>query len=245
MAKKELDRLWEMIGLRYASHPWHGVSIGENAPDEVTVYVEVVPTDTVKYEIDKESGFLKVDRPQKFSNYFPALYGFIPQTYCWERVANLCRAKTGRKEIMGDGDPLDICILTERNIDHGNLLVKAIPIGGFRMIDNGEADDKIIAILKNDEVYQHWRDVEYVPETLIARLKHYFLTYKDMPGSTLAKKTEITHIYSREEAHGVIRRSIEDYNDHFGDIEEKLTSAFRDVLDLEGIKRYLRSDKGK
>lgn len=245
MAKKELDRLWEMIGLRYASHPWHGVSIGENAPDEVTVYVEVVPTDTVKYEIDKESGFLKVDRPQKFSNYFPALYGFIPQTYCWERVANLCRAKTGRMEIMGDGDPLDICILTERNIDHGNLLVKAIPIGGFRMIDNGEADDKIIAILKNDEVYQHWRDVEYVPETLIARLKHYFLTYKDMPGSTLAKKTEITHIYSREEAHGVIRRSIEDYNDRFGDIEEKLTSAFRDVLDLEGIKRYLRSDKGK
>lgn len=245
MAKKELDKLWEMIGLRYASHPWHGVSIGESAPDEVTVYVEVVPTDTVKYEIDKETGFLKVDRPQKFSNYFPALYGFIPQTYCWENVASLCRDKTGRKEIMGDGDPLDICILTERNIDHGNLLVKAIPIGGFRMIDNGEADDKIIAILKNDEVYQHWRDVEYVPETLIARLKHYFLTYKDMPGSSGAKKTEITHIYSREEAHGVIRRSIEDYNDRFGDVEAKLTNAFRDVLDLEGIKRYLRTDKSK
>jgi len=245
MAKKELTKLWEMIGLRYASHPWHGVSIGEYAPDEVTVYVEVVPTDTVKYEIDKDSGFLKVDRPQKFSNYFPALYGFIPQTYCGEKVANLCRAKTGRKEIMGDGDPLDICILTERNIDHGNLLVKAIPIGGFRMIDNGEADDKIIAILKNDQVYQHWRDVEHIPETLIARLKHYFLTYKDMPGSTETKRTEITHIYSREEAHGVIRRSIEDYNDRFGDVEAKLTDAFRDVLDLEGIKRYLRSDKSK
>lgn len=239
MAKKELHKLWELIGLRYASHPWHGVSIGDNAPDKVTVFVEVVPTDTVKYEIDKSSGFLKVDRPQKFSNYFPALYGFIPQTYCWENVADLCRTKTGRKEVIGDGDPLDICILTERNIDHGNLLVKAIPIGGFRMIDNGEADDKIIAILENDEVYQHWRDVEHIPETLISRLKHYFLTYKDMPGSSGAKTTEITHIYSREEAHGVIRRSIKDYQNRFGNVEEELTIALRDVLLSEDLKRKL------
>ncbi len=244
MAKEELHKLWEMIGLRYASHPWHGVSIGDHAPDEVTVYVEVVPTDTVKYEIDKETGFLKVDRPQKFSNYFPALYGFIPQTYCGERVAELCRTKTGRKEVKGDADPLDICILTERNIDHGNLLVKAIPIGGFRMIDGGEADDKIIAILANDEVYQHWRDVEYIPETLISRLKHYFLTYKDMPGSTGIKKTEITHIYSREEAHGVIRRSIEDYQEKFGNVEEELTQAFMNALRSDDIKKVLDSDKG-
>jgi inorganic pyrophosphatase len=242
MAKEELNRLWEMIGLRYKSHPWHGVSIGDNAPDELTVFVEVVPTDTVKYEVDKETGFLKVDRPQKFSNYFPALYGFIPQTYCWERVANLCRAKTGRSEVIGDGDPLDICILTERHISYGNLLVKAIPIGGFRMIDGGEADDKIIAILKNDEVYQHWRDVEYIPETLISRLKHYFLTYKDMPGSTRSKRTEITGIYGREEAHGVIRRSIEDYNEKFGNVEEKLTQALWDSLDIEQLKELLRSN---
>jgi len=233
MGKEQLSRLWELIGLRYKSHPWHGVSLGDNAPDEVTVFVEVVPNDTVKYEVDKDTGFLKVDRPQKFSNYLPALYGFIPQTYCWERVANLCRAKTGRKEVMGDGDPLDICILTERNISYGNLLVKAIPIGGFRMIDGGEADDKIIAILSNDEVYQHWRDVEYIPETLISRLKHYFLTYKDMPGSTQTKRCEIAEIYGREEAHRVIRRSIEDYNDRFGNVEEKLTQALMDAFESE------------
>jgi len=243
MAKKELNRLWEMIGLRFKSHPWHGISIGESSPDEVAVYVEVVPTDTVKYEVDKATGYLKVDRPQKHSNYIPALYGFIPQTYCGERVANLCRTKTGRKSIIGDGDPLDICILTERNIDHGNLIVKAIPIGGFRMIDGGEADDKIIAILANDEVYQHWRDVEYIPETLISRLKHYFLTYKDMPGKN-ASNTEITHIYSREEAHGVIRRSMEDYSDEFGNIDDELTKALWDALDLDDLRSRL-SDKDK
>ncbi|MBT3751405.1 MAG: inorganic pyrophosphatase [Bacteroidetes bacterium] len=244
MAKEELSRLWEMIGLRYTSHPWHGISIGELAPDEITAYIEVVPTDTVKYEIDKESGYMKVDRPQKFSNHVPALYGFIPQTYCWERVANLCRAKTGRKELMGDGDPLDICVLTERHIEHGNLLVKAIPIGGFRMIDGGEADDKIIAIMKNDEVYQHWRDIEYIPETLIARLRHYFLTYKDMPGLS-KKKTEITHIYYREEAHGVIRRSIEDYQDRFGDVEEQMTAALWKALDFDEKSKLLKSgEKG-
>jgi len=235
MAREELNKLWEMIGLRFKSHPWHGISIGEDAPDEVMVYVEVVPTDTVKYEVDKVSGYLKVDRPQKYSNYIPALYGFIPQTYCWERVANLCRTKTGRKNIIGDGDPLDICILTERNIDHGNLIVRAIPIGGFRMIDGGEADDKIIAILANDEVYQHWRDVENVPETLISRLKHYFLTYKDMPGKAKSR-TEITHVYSREEAHAVIRRSMEDYEEQYGDFNVELTKAFLKALDLNKNK---------
>lgn len=221
-----------MLDLRYTSHPWHGIPMGEDAPDEVNVYVEVVPTDTVKYELDKETGYLKVDRPQKFSNYLPALYGFIPQTYCWERVADLCRSKTGRNDIIGDGDPLDICVLTERNISHGNLIVKAIPIGGFRMIDNGEADDKILAILKNDEVYQHWRDVELVPETLISRLKHYFLTYKDMPGLS-RRRCEITHIYGREEAHGLIRRSIDDYQEKYGNVPSRLNRAFLDMLEEE------------
>ncbi len=235
MANEELSKLWEMIGLRFKSHPWHGISIGENTPDEVSVFVEVVPTDTVKYEVDKATGYLKVDRPQKYSNYIPALYGFIPQTYCWERVANMCRTKTGRKNIIGDGDPLDICILTERNIDHGDLIVKAIPIGGFRMIDGGEADDKIIAILANDEVYQHWRDVENVPQTLISRLKHYFLTYKDMPGSAVSN-TEITHVYSREEAHAVIRRSMEDYDDEFGNLDSELYQAFKNARDSNNEK---------
>jgi len=232
MKEDQIRKFWNIIDLNFKSHPWHGISFGEEVPDEVTVFVEVVPTDTVKYEIDKETGYMKVDRPQKYSNYLPALYGFIPRTYCWENVADFCRDKTGRTDIVGDGDPLDICILTERHISHGNLLVKAIPIGGFRMIDKGEADDKIIAILKNDEVYQHWRDIQLVPETLISRLKHYFLTYKDMPGQS-KQRCEITHVYGREEAHGVIRRSIDDYNKKFGDVSESLRRAFRDIVNSE------------
>lgn len=229
MDNKILNRLWELIGLKYKAHPWHGIEIGENAPDEVSVFVEVVPTDTVKYEVDKETGYLKVDRPQKFSNYLPALYGFIPQTYCWENVAEISRTKVGNSNIIGDGDPLDICVLTERQIGFGNIIVKAIPIGGFRMLDGGEADDKIIAIMKNDEVYQHWRDVGQIPETLIARLKHYFLTYKDMPGQS-KPRCQITHVYGREEAHQLIRKSIEDYEAKFGNTEEKLNDILRDGI---------------
>ena len=73
----------------FKAHPWHGISAGEKAPDVVNVFVEIVPSDTIKYEIDKESGHLKVDRPQKFSNIIPALYGFVPRTYCDERVKEL------------------------------------------------------------------------------------------------------------------------------------------------------------
>ena len=169
---------------QFQLHPWHGIEIGENAPSVVTTFIEITPSDSVKYEIDKASGFLKVDRPQKFSNIVPALYGFIPQTYCAENVAQLCMEKSGKTNIVGDGDPIDVCVLTERNITHGNIIVPAIPIGGFRMIDNGEADDKVIAILKGDEVYDDWSDLDKCPESLIRRLKHYFLTYKGIPGES-------------------------------------------------------------
>lgn len=197
-------------------HPWHGIHIGENAPNEVKSFIEITPSDSVKYEIDKASGFLKVDRPQKFSNIVPALYGFIPQTYCAEKVAEYCMEKTGKTNVHGDGDPLDICVLTERNITHGNIIVPAIPIGGFRMIDHGEADDKIIAILKGDEVYGAWDDLEKCPESLIKRLKHYFLTYKSIPGDSVSE-VEITHIYNKAEALEVIKASQLDYATHFGD----------------------------
>ena len=80
MGQEAFDKLWKMIGLRYKSHPWHGVEIGKNAPEVVTAFIEVIPTDTVKYEVDKKSGYLKIDRPQRFSNIVPALYGFVPQT---------------------------------------------------------------------------------------------------------------------------------------------------------------------
>src|SRR5678816_1003266 len=125
----------------YLFHPCHGVETGANAPEIVTAYIEITPSDTVKYEIDKISGILKVDRPQLFSNVVPALYGFIPQTYCKEEIAAL----SGRTGIEGDGDPLDILVLTEHRIVRGDILVQAVPIGGLKMIDNNQADDKIIA----------------------------------------------------------------------------------------------------
>jgi len=200
--------------IKYQAHPWHGVSIGENAPEIVTAFIEIVPTDTVKYEVDKESGFLTVDRPQKFSNIIPAPYGFVPQTYCAESVAEFCMEKSGKKNIIGDGDPLDICVLTERSIAHGNILMPVIPIGGFRMIDGGEADDKIIAVMKGDQFYQQWQDIKDCPPSILNRLEHYFLTYKDMPG-VASSEVEITHTYGREEALEVVKRSQEDYKKHF------------------------------
>ena len=207
--------------LKYLPHPWHGVSTGEKYPELVNAFIEMTPADSVKYEIDKKSGYLMIDRPQKFSNIVPALYGFVPQTYCKEQVAALCMEKTGRADIVGDDDPLDICVLTEREVTHGNIIVNAVPIGGLRMIDGGEADDKIIAVMDKDEVYSNWRDISDVPKTVLDRLKHYFLTYKQLPGE--APKCEITHIYGREEAHEVIRRSKEDYNDKYGDLESALS----------------------
>jgi inorganic pyrophosphatase len=197
----------------YKPHPWHGIPIGSEAPEVITAYIEMVPNDTVKYEIDKATGFRKVDRPQKFSNIVPALYGFIPQTYCDERVRAFAEMRSGRKVLRGDGDPLDICVLTERNITSGDIILEAIPVGGFRMIDKGEADDKIIAVLKQDEIYGGFRDVLECPPSLINRLKHYFLTYKNIPGEKAA--VEITDVYGREDAFEVIRRSMADYDNNF------------------------------
>lgn len=199
---------------KFKSHPWHGIAIGENAPKIVTAFIEIVPTDTVKYEIDKETGYLKIDRPQKFSNVVPTLYGFIPQTYCDIKVAEFAALKSGKAVTKGDGDPLDICVLSEKTITHGDIILQAIPIGGFRLIDKGEADDKIIAVMKADEVFESWKDISDCTDAVIDRLKHYFLTYKNIPGAE--KPTcEITHIYGREEAYEVIKRSQEDYKNKF------------------------------
>ncbi|MDC1188155.1 inorganic pyrophosphatase [Flavobacteriales bacterium] len=195
-------------------HPWHGIPIGKDAPSKVTAFIEMVPSDTCKYEIDKETGYLMIDRPQKFSNIIPALYGFVPKTYCGPKTAKFCSEKINRK-VAGDCDPLDICVFTEREITHGNILVEAKVIGGMRMIDGGEADDKIIAVLAQDEVYD-FDDIKDAPLRLINRLKHYFLTYKQIPGEE-APKCEITHVYGAEEAKKVIELSVEDYNDLYPD----------------------------
>jgi inorganic pyrophosphatase len=200
--------------MTHLAHPWHGVRPGDRAPDEVLVYVEIVPTDTVKYEVDKISGHLRIDRPQKYSSLCPAPYGFIPQTYCGDRVGRFAADKAGRAEVRGDGDPLDICVLTERSINHGGILVTARPIGGYRMFDGNEADDKILAVLQHDASYGEIHDIAACPQTLVERLRHYFLTYKDMPGQ--ARRVEITHVYGPDEAREVIRLSLIDYQERFG-----------------------------
>lgn len=203
-----LFQLWQ-------AHPWHGVSPGDKAPDIVTCYIEIVPTDTVKYELDKVSGLLRVDRPQKFSNVAPSLYGFVPRTLCAEQVAARCAERTGAAGIVGDGDPLDICVLSERPITHGNILVEAIPVGGLRMVDGNEADDKIVAVMRDDPAYAGITDLAGLPGPLLARIKHYFLTYKHEPDAAAVEVT-IPEVYGRAEALEVIRRSLVDYQSRFG-----------------------------
>lgn len=198
----------------YKAHPWHGVEAGPDAPKSVNAYIEIVPGDTVKYEIDKETGHLKVDRPQRFSNYCPTLYGFIPRTLCGARVGKFTSEKLGTRGVQGDGDPLDICVLTERNITHGDILVRAVPMGGFRIIDRGEADDKIVAVLEGDAVYGEWESVHDCPRKVIERLQHYFLTYKDLPG-TGSRKVQISDVYGVSEARKIISLSMQDYAAEF------------------------------
>lgn len=223
MATKE--PLWGMLGVLFKAHPWHGVPLGELAPKAINTYIEMVPSDGVKYELDKRTGHLRVDRPQAFSSNCPSLYGLVPQTLCGDRVAAFCSEHVGR-HVEGDDDPLDICVLTERVIPRGDILMETIPIGGFRMIDNDEADDKIIAVLRSDATYGQWRDISECPAPIIDRLRHYFLTYKLGPGQKTSP-CEITHVYGREEAHEVIRRSHEDYMARYANIEEVLTKALR------------------
>ncbi|HEX6278874.1 MAG TPA: inorganic pyrophosphatase [Pyrinomonadaceae bacterium] len=196
------------------AHPWHGVPIGDGVPDEVTVFIEIVPRDTVKYEVDKETGYLKIDRPQQYSNVVPANYGFIPQTYCSERIASLARSKTDIEIRDGDGDPLDILVLSEHHIPRGDIILKARPIGGFCLVDDNEADDKIIAVLKGDKVFEQYREISELPTGILQRFEHYFLTYKSLPDEP--NKCEIAYSYGREDSFEVIRNAIEDYSDLLG-----------------------------
>ena len=204
----------------FQAHPWHGVTSGAEAPATVNAYIEIVPTDAVKYELDKQSGHLRVDRPQRFSSLCPSLYGFIPQSYCGEQVAQLCAERTGRNGIQGDGDPMDICVLTEKTFAQGNFFLHAEPIGGLRMIDGQQADDKIISVLQADLAYGHIKDIDECPKALVDRLKHYFLTYKQLPGDA-PRRVEIVDVYDRAEALDVIERSFRDYRAKFGDPENR------------------------
>ena len=222
--------LHDLFKLLFQAHPWHGVTPGENAPEEVGAYVEIVPTDPVKYELDKASGHLSIDRPQRFSSMCPTLYGFVPQTFCGDEVAALCAERTGQADIQGDGDPMDICVLTEKTFAHGGFFLRAKPIGGLRMIDGQQADDKILAVLVSDVAFGHIEDIEDCPSGLVDRLKHYFLSYKQLPG-TAPRRVEISDVYGRKEAFNVIERSLRDYRKKFGDPENRISELRKLVSD--------------
>ncbi len=190
-------------------HPWHGLETGPDAPRIVNAYIEITPFDLVKYEVDKATGYLRVDRPQRTSSQPPALYGFIPRTYCAARVAALAP-----KSLRGDGDPLDICVISERPITHSEIILRARVVGGLQMIDHGEADDKIVAVLANDYVWGKAERLEDLPHVFVERLEHYFSTYKLIPGEE--SKTRIARVYDAGHARDVILASIEDYKTAFG-----------------------------
>lgn len=157
---------------RWRPHPWHGLGAGPEPPSRVQVYVELTPFDLVKWEVDKETGYLRVDRPHRTSSQPPTLYGFIPRTYCGEQVHALCPKAT-----RGDGDPLDICVVSERPIDRSEVI----------------AD---------------------LPQVLVERVRHYFSTYKLVPGGE--SDVVLGDTYGRDHAEAVVEAAIADYNDEFG-----------------------------
>ncbi|UCG26378.1 MAG: inorganic pyrophosphatase [Chloroflexota bacterium] len=193
---------------RWRPHPWHGLEVGPNPPQLVHAYIEITPFDFVKYEVDKVTGYLKVDRPQRTSSQPPALYGFIPQTYCGTHVNDL-----EPDSVRADGDPLDIVVVSERPIMHPEVILTARVVGGLRMIDNDESDDKIVGVLQNDSFWQHVTDIDELPSALVERLRHYFATYKLLPGEedpVVMKET-----YDRAHALKVIEAAIQDYDETF------------------------------
>ena len=193
---------------RFRPHPWHGLEVGPKPPEILNAFIEITPFDLMKYEVDKVSGYLRVDRPQRSSAQHPTLYGFVPRTYCSDRVGAL--APPAKR---GDGDPLDICVLSERAITRNEIIVRARVVGGLQMIDGGEADDKIISVLENDYVWGRARSITDVPSVLIERLQHYFLTYKLVPGRP--SRATIKKVYGRAHALRVVKAAMADYDEHF------------------------------
>jgi inorganic pyrophosphatase len=173
-------------------HPWHEVSSGRTPPSVVNAIIEIPKGSRAKYEIDKESGLIKLDRVIYASMYYPLNYGFIPQT------------------LGEDHDPLDIVVLTQVTVVP-RCLISSKVIGVMQMIDRGEADDKIIAVAENDPSVSHINDVKDLPPHLLAELKHFFENYKTLEN----KKVVVDEIKSHEEAYRVIEASIDLYRTTF------------------------------
>lgn len=203
----------EMRFIRWRPHPWHGLEIGPDPPHVVHAYIEITPFDSIKYEVDKVTGYLRVDRPQRTSSLPPTLYGLIPRTYCGRNVAELSEFVD-----EADGDPLDICVVSERPIDRSEVILNARVVGGFHMIDGGLADDKIIAVLSNDSFWGEVTDLTGLPNALVERLRHYFSTYKLVPGQE--KQISIEKTYTSDFAKRVVEAAIEDYREEFGHTDD-------------------------
>jgi inorganic pyrophosphatase len=174
------------------NHPWHAVSTGKNAPVVVTSIIEIPAGSKAKYEFDKETGLLRLDRVLYSSVHYPANYGFIPQTYC------------------DDKDPLDLIVLSQVPLVP-SCLVEAKVIGAIQMIDQGEHDDKIIAVAANDMSVSHHQDISCLPDHLLLELRGFFEDYKKLEHKTVS----VDKIVGREEAYRIIRESIQLYKDTF------------------------------
>lgn len=173
------------------NNPWHKVNIGDDSPNIVNGIIEIPKNTRAKYELDKESGLLLMDRVLYSAMYYPANYGFIPKTYC------------------DDHDPLDILVLSQINIVP-MCIVSAKVIGVMRMIDNGELDDKIIAVAENDMSVSHINDISELPEHFIKELKNFFEDYKKLENKTVV----IEEFQDAATAKEIIKQSMVDYKNH-------------------------------
>jgi inorganic pyrophosphatase len=175
------------------SNPWHDVSPGKDAPDIVNGIVEIPRGNRAKYELDKETGMLTLDRVLYSSVFYPANYGFIPQTYC------------------DDGDPLDILILSSIEIVP-MCLVPSKVLGVMRMLDGGEADDKIIAVALNDMSYNHFNDITELPKHAILEMRSFFEDYKKLEN----KSVVVEDFQDRKTALQIVNKAFDDYKVKFG-----------------------------
>ncbi|MFT7033528.1 MAG: inorganic pyrophosphatase [Cyclobacteriaceae bacterium] len=173
-----------------SNNPWHSVEIGDDAPNEVNGIIEIPTATRAKYELDKVSGLLKMDRVLYSSIYYPANYGFIPQTYC------------------DDGDPLDILVLSQITIVP-LCIVPAKVIGVMRMLDQGEHDDKIIAVAQNDMSVQHFNDISELPKHFVKELRNFFEDYKKLE----KKEVEVKDFLDADIAKLIVKQAITDYKD--------------------------------
>lgn len=176
----------------YVLHPWHGASHGDNAPQFVNALIEIPQGSRTKYEIDKPTGLLRLDRVIHSSFHYPINYGFIPQT------------------LGQDGDPLDILVLCSQAI-HPLCLVEATVIGNMQMVDTGEKDDKIIAVASKDPSVNHISSIEEMPRHFMSELRNYFEQYKVLE----QKQVQIDQFQNREEAYRIIDEAIAYYKEKY------------------------------